>query len=134
MARRLTLGMCALGSLPLLQPGFRFSFTGFMSTEADRLLWKSEGLPADELSIENAIMMLNGRRVSGRRARGPNSGFTNEVGAKTPLQFPSLHSKAPGSLGVGDPGRGEGEGGWGSQQTPFRRRSDPLQLEHFYRD
>ncbi|KAJ4457358.1 putative Cytoplasmic dynein 2 heavy chain 1 [Paratrimastix pyriformis] len=30
-----------------------------MSTESDRLQWKSEGLPADELSIENAIMILS---------------------------------------------------------------------------
>lgn len=36
-----------------------FDFTGFMSLESERLAWKAEGLPADQLSIENAIVIQN---------------------------------------------------------------------------
>lgn len=36
-----------------------FSFTNFLSSEAEMLTWKKDGLPADSLSKENAIMILN---------------------------------------------------------------------------
>lgn len=36
-----------------------FNFTKFMVTESQLLKWKTEGLPADELSMENAIMLKN---------------------------------------------------------------------------
>lgn len=36
-----------------------FSFIKFMCTESQLLKWKTEGLPADELSMENAIMLRN---------------------------------------------------------------------------
>ena len=36
-----------------------FDFTKFMVTESQLLKWKTEGLPADELSMENAIMLMN---------------------------------------------------------------------------
>jgi len=36
-----------------------YSFTNFLSSEAEMLTWKKEGLPADTLSTENAIMILN---------------------------------------------------------------------------
>ena len=36
-----------------------FDFIKFMVTESQILKWKTEGLPADELSIENAIMLRN---------------------------------------------------------------------------
>lgn len=34
-----------------------FNFRTFLSTEAQMLTWKKEGLPADTLSVENAIMI-----------------------------------------------------------------------------
>ncbi|KAJ3022561.1 Cytoplasmic dynein 2 heavy chain 1 [Thoreauomyces humboldtii] len=37
-----------------------FSFRSVMSTESEQLVWKAEGLPADALSNENAVMILNG--------------------------------------------------------------------------
>jgi dynein heavy chain 2 len=36
-----------------------FNFRTFLCTEAQMLTWKKEGLPADSLSMENAIMILN---------------------------------------------------------------------------
>ncbi|KAJ3116477.1 Cytoplasmic dynein 2 heavy chain 1 [Phlyctochytrium bullatum] len=38
-----------------------YDFRKAMSTESEQLLWKSQGLPADVLSIENAIAILNCR-------------------------------------------------------------------------
>lgn len=35
-----------------------FDFRRFMSTESEQLVWKSEGLPSDDLSMENALMIL----------------------------------------------------------------------------
>ena len=36
-----------------------FSLMGFLSSEGELLRWKSQGLPADKLSSENAITILN---------------------------------------------------------------------------
>lgn len=36
-----------------------FSFKNFLSSEAQMLTWKKEKLPADGLSMENAIMIVN---------------------------------------------------------------------------
>ncbi|CAM9184751.1 unnamed protein product, partial [Discosporangium mesarthrocarpum] len=36
-----------------------FSFRGIMSTESRLLVWKGEGLPADDLSQENALVLAN---------------------------------------------------------------------------
>ena len=36
-----------------------FSFRNFMSSESETLTWKSEGLPGDDLSTENAIVILS---------------------------------------------------------------------------
>ncbi|KAL2914266.1 hypothetical protein HK105_206212 [Polyrhizophydium stewartii] len=41
-----------------------FSFTRVMSTESEQLVWKSQGLPSDALSIENAIIAINSRTTS----------------------------------------------------------------------
>jgi dynein heavy chain 2, cytosolic len=40
-----------------------FNFRSFLSTESQLLTWKKEGLPADTLSMENAIMILNTNRT-----------------------------------------------------------------------
>lgn len=40
-----------------------FNFRNFLSTESQLLTWKKEGLPADTLSMENAIMILNSNRT-----------------------------------------------------------------------
>mmetsp|Transcript_17017 Transcript_17017/g.54247 ORF Transcript_17017/g.54247 Transcript_17017/m.54247 type:complete len:3325 (+) Transcript_17017:156-10130(+) len=37
-----------------------FNFRLFMSSESEMLVWKSEGLPSDDLSMENAIVILHG--------------------------------------------------------------------------
>eukprot|EP00899_Mesostigma_viride_P029629 jgi/Mesvir1/9851/Mv22388-RA.1 len=36
-----------------------FAFKRFMSSESQMLTWKAEGLPSDDLSMENAIVLLN---------------------------------------------------------------------------
>ena len=36
-----------------------FSLLSFLSSEGQLLRWKSQGLPADKLSSENAIVILN---------------------------------------------------------------------------
>ena len=41
----------------------QFNFRTFLSTESQLLTWKKEGLPADILSQENAIMILNSNRT-----------------------------------------------------------------------
>ena len=41
----------------------KFSFSQFMCNESGLLKWKAEGLPADELSIENAIILLNSAKT-----------------------------------------------------------------------
>ncbi|XP_073518216.1 cytoplasmic dynein 2 heavy chain 1 isoform X2 [Phyllobates terribilis] len=35
-----------------------FDLRRFLSTESEQLIWKSEGLPPDELSVENALVIL----------------------------------------------------------------------------
>eukprot|EP00002_Diphylleia_rotans_P017833 TRINITY_DN345_c0_g1_i5.p1 TRINITY_DN345_c0_g1~~TRINITY_DN345_c0_g1_i5.p1 ORF type:complete len:2631 (-),score=563.81 TRINITY_DN345_c0_g1_i5:572-7306(-) len=40
-----------------------FDFRGFTSTESETLIWKAEGLPADNLSVENAIVIRDSVRV-----------------------------------------------------------------------
>eukprot|EP01043_Picozoa_sp_COSAG02_P102463 COSAG02_NODE_38487_length_428_cov_1.097264_1_plen_127_part_10 len=35
----------------------KFDYVSFMSVESQRLQWKAEGLPADQLSVENAIVI-----------------------------------------------------------------------------
>lgn len=36
-----------------------FNFRSFLSSETQMLTWKKEGLPADSLSVENAIMITS---------------------------------------------------------------------------
>ncbi|XP_077466766.1 cytoplasmic dynein 2 heavy chain 1 isoform X1 [Stigmatopora argus] len=36
----------------------KFDFRAFLSLESEQLIWKSQGLPSDELSMENAIVIL----------------------------------------------------------------------------
>jgi dynein heavy chain 2 len=40
-----------------------YSFVRFMCQESQLLKWKTEGLPGDELSMENAIMILNTQKT-----------------------------------------------------------------------
>ena len=40
-----------------------FKFSTFMCSESQLLKWKGEGLPADHLSIENAIILLNSTKT-----------------------------------------------------------------------
>ena len=35
-----------------------FDLRRFLSTESEQLIWKSEGLPSDDLSMENAMVIL----------------------------------------------------------------------------
>lgn len=35
-----------------------FDMRRFLSTESEQLIWKSEGLPSDDLSMENALVIL----------------------------------------------------------------------------
>ncbi|CAG13680.1 unnamed protein product, partial [Tetraodon nigroviridis] len=35
-----------------------FDLRSFLSTESEQLIWKSQGLPSDDLSIENALIIL----------------------------------------------------------------------------
>ena len=41
-----------------------FDLRKFLSSESEQLVWKSEGLPSDELSIENALVILQGQQSS----------------------------------------------------------------------
>ncbi|CAL1265870.1 unnamed protein product [Larinioides sclopetarius] len=41
----------------------KFSLTQTLSTEREQLVWKNEGLPSDELSVENAICILQNTLV-----------------------------------------------------------------------
>lgn len=36
----------------------QFDLRRFLSTESEQLMWKAEGLPSDELSMENAMVIL----------------------------------------------------------------------------
>lgn len=38
-----------------------FNFCNFLSTESEQLVWKGEGLPADNLSVENVLVILQGQ-------------------------------------------------------------------------
>ncbi|KAK7812802.1 LOW QUALITY PROTEIN: hypothetical protein U0070_019828, partial [Myodes glareolus] len=38
-----------------------FDLRRFLCTESEQLIWKSEGLPSDDLSVENAIVILQSR-------------------------------------------------------------------------
>ena len=37
----------------------RFDYRRLMSSESEQLIWKAEGLPADALSMQNAVIILN---------------------------------------------------------------------------
>ena len=37
----------------------KFDVRGFMASESEELTWRSEGLPSDPLSVENAVVILN---------------------------------------------------------------------------
>jgi dynein heavy chain 2 len=37
---------------------YDFDLRAFLSSEREQLVWKSEGLPSDDLSIENALIIL----------------------------------------------------------------------------
>uniref|UniRef100_A0A8C2QHF6 Cytoplasmic dynein 2 heavy chain 1 n=1 Tax=Cricetulus griseus TaxID=10029 RepID=A0A8C2QHF6_CRIGR len=39
----------------------KFDLRRFLCTESEQLIWKSEGLPSDDLSIENALVILQSR-------------------------------------------------------------------------
>ena len=39
-----------------------FDLRRFLSTESEQLIWKGEGLPSDDLSMENALVILQVRR------------------------------------------------------------------------
>jgi len=39
----------------------QFEMRRFLCTESEQLIWKSEGLPSDDLSVENAIVILQVR-------------------------------------------------------------------------
>eukprot|EP00051_Salpingoeca_urceolata_P021875 m.349048 g.349048 ORF g.349048 m.349048 type:complete len:4259 (-) comp19881_c0_seq4:199-12975(-) len=41
----------------------KFDFRKFMSSESEQLKWRAEGLPTDQLSVENAIVLLNSTRA-----------------------------------------------------------------------
>ena len=34
-----------------------FELRRFLCTESEQLIWKSEGLPSDDLSVENALVI-----------------------------------------------------------------------------
>ena len=40
----------------------KFDIRRFLSSESEMLIWKSEGLPSDNLSMENALMILKVRK------------------------------------------------------------------------
>ncbi len=40
-----------------------FDLRRFLSTESEQLIWKGEGLPSDDLSMENALIILQVRMV-----------------------------------------------------------------------
>ena len=40
-----------------------YSFRNFMSTESEMLTWKKDGLPADSLSVENGVIIVNSIRT-----------------------------------------------------------------------
>ena len=40
-----------------------FDMRQFLSTESEQLKWKAEGLPSDDVSMENALMILQGQLV-----------------------------------------------------------------------
>lgn len=40
-----------------------YDFRSYLSSESQMLTWKKEGLPADNLSMENAIMIMNAART-----------------------------------------------------------------------
>ena len=45
-----------------------FDVRHFLSTESEQLIWKSEGLPSDDLSMENALVILQvGVLTTGQR-------------------------------------------------------------------
>ncbi len=46
-----------------LDGGDKFRFNSVMSTESQQLVWKSEGLPGDALSLENANVILESLRT-----------------------------------------------------------------------
>ena len=39
-----------------------FDLKRFLSTESEQLVWKGEGLPSDDLSVENALVILQGQQ------------------------------------------------------------------------
>jgi dynein heavy chain 2 len=60
-----------------------FDLRRFLSTESEQLKWKAEGLPSDELSMENALVILQVHIIQSNRWRGVGKG----VGGRGALYF-----------------------------------------------
>ena len=57
-----TAGLLGVPKGDPLAKGGGFSVTRFLSSEGELLKWKAQGLPADKLSAENAIVILHAPR------------------------------------------------------------------------
>ncbi|XP_073674385.1 cytoplasmic dynein 2 heavy chain 1-like [Garra rufa] len=49
----------------------KFDLRHFLCSESEQLIWKSEGLPSDDLSMENALVILQNNEIRSRSASCP---------------------------------------------------------------
>ena len=58
LLKQVSIGVKCLDFRILVLETEHFPFYRFLSSEREQLQWKSEGLPSDQLSIENALVIL----------------------------------------------------------------------------
>ena len=77
-----TAGLLGVPKGDPLAKGGGFSVTRFLSSEGELLKWKAQGLPADKLSAENAIVILHAPRERTPLIIDPSSQATEWLKAK----------------------------------------------------
>lgn len=53
-----------------------FDLRSFLCSESEQLIWKSQGLPSDDLSMENALVILQVRLIFQICIYNVTQGFT----------------------------------------------------------
>ena len=95
-----------------------FDMRRFLSTESEQLVWKAEGLPSDELSVENALVILQVGGGEWERGEGEGRGVGGGAAVRRAERGECPRHTAGGRRGVGEGRRGGmGSRGRGCRQT-----------------
>ena len=72
-----------LTTLRLEKVADAFSLKTFLTTEQELMLWRSQGLPSDDLAVENAIAILQVLLISPQTLNFKSHSYRNVIGTLT---------------------------------------------------